>query len=108
MRSGQRRIRPDRRAPRPADVTRIRSMSLTMDLLIGPLIERDGSFGYDTFTAAEGLRPSFRYRPLEQARYDQRAMIAESQRDERYEVVVCETLGEFEEQVEAAPRDPGR
>jgi hypothetical protein len=79
-------------------------MAQTMDLIIGPLIERDGSYGYDTFTAAEGLRPSFRYRQIEQARYDQRAMIAESQHDGRYTVVVCDTSGEFAERVEHARR----
>ena len=77
-----------------------------MDLLIGPLIERDGSFGYETFTAAEGLRPSFRYRRIEQARYDQRAMIAESQRDPRYTVIICETSAEFDERVAAAEAEP--
>jgi len=76
-----------------------------MDLLIGPLIERDGSFGYDTFTSADGLRPSFRYRRIEQARHDQRAMIAEWQRSGRVAVHVCETLAEFEARVETARRD---
>jgi hypothetical protein len=76
-----------------------------MDLLIGPLIERDGSFGYDTFTSTDGLRPSFRYRRIEQARHDQRAMIAELQRNGGVTVHVCETLAEFEERVAAARGD---
>ena len=79
-------------------------MSQTMDLLIGPLIERDGSFGYDTFNSAEGLRPSFRYRRIEQARYDRRAMIVESRRNSRFTVQVCDTLGEFRERVDAVER----
>jgi hypothetical protein len=88
-----------------ASIGQTRSMAQTMDLVIGPLIERDGSYGYDTFTPREGLRPSFRYRVLEEARYDRRAMIAESQHDPRLTVHVCETQGEFEERVATAGRD---
>ena len=47
------------------------------DLYIGPLIERNGKFSYDTFSLAEGLRSSFHYRRVGDARYDRRAMVAE-------------------------------
>lgn len=73
-----------------------------MDLLIGPLLERKGGYGYDTFTLTEGLRSSFRYRRVEEARYDQRALIAESERDPRCHIRICETLIEFNEAIEAA------
>lgn len=76
-----------------------------MDLLIGPLLERNGGYGYDTFTLAEGLRSSFRYRRVEEARYDQRALIAEAERDPRCIIRMCETLNEFNEVIEAARRD---
>ena len=75
-----------------------------MNLLIGPLLERHGGYGYDTFTSAEGLRSSFRYRRVEEARYDQRALIAEAERDPRCMIRMCETLGEFNEAIEAARR----
>lgn len=67
------------------------------DLLIGPLIERSGKFGYDTFSRSEGLRHSFRYPRIEQARHDQRAMIAEAESDPRLRVHLCETLAQFEQ-----------
>ena len=67
------------------------------DLLIGPLIERSGKFGYETFSPSEGLRHSFRYPRIEQARHDQRAMIAEAHSDPRLRAHLCETLAEFEE-----------
>jgi hypothetical protein len=73
-----------------------------MDLLIGPLLERKGGYGYDIFTLTEGLRSSFRYRRVEEARYDQRALIAESERDARCNIRMCETLIEFNEAIEAA------
>lgn len=73
-----------------------------MDILIGPLIERNGRYGYNTFTLSDGLRSSFRYLRFEAARYDQRVLIAEARRDPRRNVRVCETLAEFEELVKAA------
>ena len=73
-----------------------------MDLLIGPLLERNGGYVYDTFTVSEGLRSSFRYPRLEAARYDQRALIAEARRDLKCTIRVCETLAEFNEAIENA------
>jgi len=73
-----------------------------MEMLIGPLIECNGGYGYDTFTLAEGLRSSFRYLRLDAARYDQRALIAEASRDPHCETRVCETQAEFERLIGAA------
>jgi hypothetical protein len=73
-----------------------------MEMLVGPLLERNGRYSYDTFTLAEGLRSSFRYLRLDAARYDQRALIAEAERDQRCTVRICETQTEFEQLVEAA------
>lgn len=67
-----------------------------MDLFIGPVIERDGGYCYETFTLSEGLRISFRYRRVEEARYDRRVLIAESAANPRCRVRECETLAEFE------------
>lgn len=75
-----------------------------MDLLIGPLLERNGAYSYDTFTLKEGVRSSFRYPRLDTARYDRRALIAEARRDASCNVRVCETLGEFDQAIEAARR----
>ncbi len=75
---------------------------MNIDLYIGPLIERSGKFSYDTFSRAEGMRHSFRYPRIEQARHDQRAMIAEAQSDPRLCVHVCETVAEFDESTAVA------
>lgn len=75
------------------------------EVYIGPLIERGGSFVYDTFRRADGLRCSFRYPRVEEARRDRRAMVAETERDPRAEARVCETLGEFLHLVETASRE---
>jgi hypothetical protein len=73
-----------------------------MELLIGPLVERNGGYSYDTFTQREGLRHSFRYLRVDAARYDQRALVAEARRDARCAVRMCETQTEFEQLVQAA------
>lgn len=80
---------------------------MIVDLYIGPLIARNGSYGYDTFSQAEGLRGSFRYRRIDEARYDRRAMIAELRLSPHSRVHVCETLPEFEQAL-AAARNAGR
>src|SRR6516162_3478533 len=75
-----------------------------MELLVGPILEGKGGYGYDTFTSAEGLRSSFRYRRVEEARYDQRALIAEAERDQHCTTRMYETLSEFNEAIEAVRR----
>jgi hypothetical protein len=77
------------------------------ELLIGPLIERGGRFCYDIFAPDEGLKSSFGYRRIEEARHDRRSFLAEAGRDPRRQVRVCETLSEFLRLVEAAARRPG-
>jgi hypothetical protein len=76
------------------------------ELLIGPLIERGGRFCYDIFTPGEGLKSSFSYRRIEEARYDRRTFLAEARRDPHRKLRICETLKEFLRLVEAAPRGP--
>lgn len=83
---------------------------MTIDLYIGPLVERAGGFGYDTFSRREGRRASFHYQRVEQARHDRRAMIAESRSTANIRVHVCDTLAQFERSIapdEDADEDPG-
>lgn len=67
-----------------------------MDLFIGPVIERNGGYCYETFTRSDGLRTSFRYGRVEEARYDRRVLTAEHAANPRYRIHECETLAEFE------------
>ena len=77
---------------------------IEMEMLIGPLVQRNGGYVYDTFTLTEGVRSSFRYPRLDAARYDQRALIAEANRDPHCTVRICETQTDFEQLVEIAHR----
>ncbi len=72
------------------------------DLYIGPVIERSGDFGYETFSVAEGARGSFRYRRVEQALHDRRSIIAEAESNPQWRVHVCETVAEFDARTNAA------
>jgi hypothetical protein len=72
------------------------------ELLIGPLIERGGRFWYDIFSPDEGLKSSFGYPRIEEARHDRRSFFAEAARDPRRKVSLCEDLNEFLRRVEAA------
>lgn len=72
---------------------------LVMDLFIGPVIERDGGYCYETFTLSDGRRTSFRYRRVEEARHDRRVLLAEYASNPRYLIHECETLAGFEEAV---------
>ena len=76
---------------------------MIVDLYIGPLIARNGGYSYDTFSRTDGLRSSFRYRRVDEARHDRRAMIAESRLRPQIRVHVCETVPEFERARTAAP-----
>jgi hypothetical protein len=77
------------------------------ELIIGPLIERGGRFYYDIFAAEDGLRSSFGYPRIEEARHDRRSFMGEVARDPRRKVRLCETLNEFLHLVEAASRQSG-
>jgi hypothetical protein len=79
----------------------------SMELLIGPVIQRGGGYCYETFTLADGLRTSFRYRRVEEARYDRRVLIAESAANPRCIVREYTTLAEFEEAISKARADAG-
>lgn len=71
-------------------------------LYVGPLLESSGRFSYDTFSPAEGLRSSFRYQRVEQARHDRNAMVAEAEANPIICVQICETAAEFRQKVAAA------
>ncbi len=71
-------------------------------LYVGPLLESSGRFSYDTFSLAEGLRSSFRYQRVEQARHDRNGMVAEAEANPNVSVQICETAAEFRQQVTVA------
>lgn len=76
-----------------------------IDLFIGPVIERNGGYCYETFTRADGIRASFRYRRVEQAIHDRKVLLAEYASNPRTLIHECETLAEFGEAMREAHAD---
>jgi hypothetical protein len=60
-----------------------------------PIVSRNDSFAFDTFTPEEGLKLGFVYRRIEQANYDRKATLHGLPRATGFAIVACETLGEF-------------
>jgi hypothetical protein len=79
-------------------------------MVIGPVLERSGGYGFDTWTAAKGVSSGFAYHCIEHAYYDRRLTLAAVRGAPALTVAVCETSAEFEQAVdqmrlaEGAPR----
>jgi hypothetical protein len=68
---------------------------MSTEILISPIVSRDGGFAFDTFSTAAGLTPGFTYRRIEQASYDRKITLQSLPRASGFAIVACETLGEF-------------
>jgi hypothetical protein len=65
-----------------------------MPIVLGPVIKREGGYGFDIWGANEGLSRGFSYRRLEDAYYALRARIGEDVR-KGIASVACGTVEEF-------------
>jgi hypothetical protein len=70
-------------------------VNMSTEILVSPIVSRDGGFAFDTFSTAAGLTPGFAYRRIEQASYDRKTTLHSLPRTTGFAVVACETLGEF-------------
>jgi hypothetical protein len=70
-------------------------MSKATEILLGPIVSRNGGFAFDTFTDATGITPGFTYRRVEQAKYDRNATLLGLHRASGVVTVACETVDEF-------------
>jgi hypothetical protein len=69
--------------------------NMRTEILLSPIVSRNDGFAFDTFSAAEGLKPGFAYRRVEQASYDRKAMLHGLPRTTGSAVIACETLADF-------------
>ncbi len=65
-----------------------------MPIVLGPVVRREGGYGFDSWVANEGLSRGFSYRRLEDAYYALRARIGEVVQ-KGIEPVACGTVEEF-------------
>jgi hypothetical protein len=70
-------------------------MSKATEILLGPIVSRNGGFAFDTFTNAVGTTPGFTYRRVEQAKYDRNATMLGLRRASGFVTIACETVDEF-------------
>jgi hypothetical protein len=66
-----------------------------MDMVIGPVLNRPGGYGFDVWTAAEGLTHGYPYQRIEDAYYAWKAEIRASAQGCASAAMVCQTLDEF-------------
>jgi hypothetical protein len=66
------------------------------ELLVSPVLTRDGGFAFDTFTTTSGLCRGFVYRRVEHADRDRKATLRGQHHPRRIVTVVdCATLVDF-------------
>ena len=73
-------------------------------LLLSPVVARGEGYGDDTFTASGGLKPSFVYRSLDEARYDWKATLVGRFVPSGYHAEACGDVAEFIHRVAAVMR----
>jgi hypothetical protein len=65
-----------------------------MPIVLGPVVRKEGGYGFDTWVATEGLSRGFCYRRLEDAYYARKVRIGENVQNGA-ESVACHTMDEF-------------
>jgi hypothetical protein len=65
-----------------------------MPVILGPVVKKEGGYGFDTWMAEQGLSRGFCYRRLEDAYYALNARIGEGMQNGA-ESVACRTVDEF-------------
>jgi hypothetical protein len=66
-----------------------------MQIVVGPVLTREGGFAFNSWTPVEGLRRGYTYRRIEDAHYARNAEIR--CRDKGYSeyTVACSTVDDF-------------
>jgi hypothetical protein len=65
-----------------------------MQVVVGPILVKQGCYAFDLWTAEEGLSRGYAYRRIEDAHYARKVEIQSRQRQPDA-AVVCATLDEF-------------
>jgi hypothetical protein len=66
-----------------------------MQLIVGPILAREGGFAFDSWTPEEGLSRGFVYRRVGDAHYARNVEIRSRGKGHFFPAVVCNTLEEF-------------
>src|SRR5690348_9322929 len=66
-----------------------------MQVVVGPIVTRDGGFAFDSWTPEKGLSRGFSYRRIEDAHYARNIEIRSGGDRLARAMVACSTLDEF-------------
>jgi hypothetical protein len=66
-----------------------------MGIVIGPVLRRADGYGFDIWTAGEGVTRGYPYRRIEDAHYAWKAEIKAFAQGRAVAAIVCQTLDEF-------------
>jgi hypothetical protein len=73
-----------------------------MQLLIGPVLTREGGYAFDCWTPNEGLQRGYTYPRVEDAHYARKFDIRCREKDRSDHMVVCNTVDQFTQLTEQA------
>jgi len=66
-----------------------------MQIVIGPVLTREGGYAFDAWSLEDGLRRGHNYRRIEDAHYARNSEIRCRGEGRRDDMVACNTLDEF-------------
>jgi hypothetical protein len=66
-----------------------------MQVIVGPIVTRDGGFAFDSWTPAGGFSRGYSYRRVEDAHYARRIEIKSGAGQFLGRTVACSTIDEF-------------
>jgi hypothetical protein len=66
-----------------------------MQIVVGPVLTRQGGYAFDCWTPEQGLSHGYTYRRVEDAHYARKAEIRSRNESRSNETIVCSTIDEF-------------
>jgi hypothetical protein len=66
-----------------------------VQVVVGPVVTRDGGFAYDSWTLERGLSRGYSYRRVEDAHYARKVQIRSGTGSIAGPMVACSTIDEF-------------
>ena len=66
-----------------------------MQIIVGPLLTRQGGYAFDCWTPEQGLSPGYTYGRVEDAYYARKVEIRSPKQDCSHKIIACSTVDEF-------------
>ena len=66
-----------------------------MQIVVGPVLTRQGGYAFDCWTPEQGLSPGYTYRRVEDAHYARKVEIKSAKQGGSHKTIACSTVDEF-------------